>query len=151
MSFEFRPAICRNGELYELPRPVPTLRVQETWHNERFKVPLRDGDLLVGHSRNGVDITLQGQVGSQAGELKLDEGSMFAVLEALRAALHVTADSGKYWFFLYCDEASATFRHFRECSTVRFDYDLSDGHLFTYAAVIHAEDPTLYHTGPGEG
>ncbi len=149
MSFHFRPAIARGDELFDLPRPVPTLRVQESWHSEKFKVPLRDGDTLLGHSRNGVDITVQGQVGSQAGSLKLDEASMFATLEALRAALHVSADGGKFAFVLYHDDAAGTYRHYRQCSTTRFEYDLSNEHLFTYSAVIHAEDATLYDAPPG--
>ncbi len=144
MTLRFRPAIARGAEIFDLPRPVPTLRVQESWHSERFKVPLKDGDTLLGHSRNGVDITLQGQVGSQAGELKLDEASMFATLEALRTALHVSADGEKYAFILFHDEALATFRHYRSCSTTRFEYDLSNERLFTYSAVIHAEDADLH-------
>ncbi len=144
MTFRCRPAIARGTDIFDLPRPVPSLRVQESWHSERFKVPLRDGDTLLGHSRNGVDITLQGQVASQAGALKLDEASMFETLEALRAALHVSADDAKYWFILYHDEATARFRHYRGCSTVRFEYDLSDEHLFTYSAVIHAEAAGLF-------
>jgi hypothetical protein len=31
---------------------------------------------------------------------------------------------------------------------VRFEYDLSDPHLFTYAAVIHATDPEIYTSPP---
>ena len=148
MSFHFRPAIARGAELFDLPRPVPTLRVQESWHSEKFKVPLRDGDTLLGHSRNGVDITVQGQVGSQAGDLTLSEEAMLAALEALRAALHVSPTQDRYHFYVYYDSDTNTYRHFRNCSTTRFEWDLSDSHLFTYSATIHAEDPVLYLTGP---
>ncbi len=144
MAFVFRPAVARGGVILDLPRPVPTLRVQESWQSERFKVPLRDGDFVMGPSRNGVDITLQGQVASQGGALKLDEASMFAALEGLRTALHVGADGPKFQFILYEDEGTETFRHYRRCVTTRFEYDLSDEHLFTYSAVIHAEDAALY-------
>ena len=144
MSLQFRPAIARPEDVFELPRPVPTLRVQESWHSEKFKVPLRDGDTLLGHSRNGVDITLQGQVGSLAGELTLDETAMFLALETLRTALHVSTDQPKYSFVLFQDEALGTCRHYRDCSTTRFEYDVSNERLFTYSAVIHAEDATLY-------
>ena len=146
MSYAFRPAVARGTTVVEFPRPVPTLRLQESWHNERFKVPLRDGDTLVGHSRNGVDIILQGQVGSHEGTLQLDEQAMLDTLATLRAALHVDADHGKYRLLLYWDEATDTARHFRDCSTVRLEIDLSDEHLFTYAATIHADDPVLYAT-----
>jgi len=148
MALVFRPAIWRNGVLLELPRPVPTLRIQETWDAERFKIPLVDGDKLVGHSRNGVDLNVQGQVGSQAGDLTLSEEAMLAALEALRAALHVSPTQDRYHFYVYYDSDTNTYRHFRNCSTTRFEWDLSDSHLFTYSATIHAEDPVLYLTGP---
>jgi hypothetical protein len=147
--FRFKPAIWRDSILFEFPRPVPVLKVQESWDVERFKIPLQDGDRWVGHSRNGVEIALQGQVGSQAGALKLTEEEMFAAIEALRTALHVGPDDDRYAFFLFHDDASSTYRHFRNCSTVRLDYDLSNEKLYTYSAVIHAEDPVLYTTAPG--
>lgn len=148
MAFVFRPAVWRGGMLHELPRPVPVLRIQETWDAEKFKVPLVDGDRLVGLSRNGVDIVVQGQVGSQAGSLKLTEEAMATAIEALRTALHVSADDDFFWLFVFYDAATSTYRHFRQCSTVKFEWDLSDGHLFTYAATIHAQDPVLHTTGP---
>jgi len=147
--FRFKPAIYRNSVLFEFPRPVPVLKIQESWDVERFKVPLQDGDRWVGHSRNGVEIALQGQVGSQAGSLKLTEDDMFAAIEALRSALHVGADDDRYDFYLFHDDASTTYRSFRSCSTVRLDYDLSNEKLYTYSVVIHAEDPVLYSTASG--
>ena len=149
MTFRFKPAVWRGGVLFEFPRPIPALKVQESWDVERFKVPLQDGDRWVGHSRNGIEISLQGQFGSQAGVLKLTEETMFATLEALRAALHVGPDDDHFQFFLYHDPATATYRSFQRCSTVRLEYDLSNEKLFTYSAVLHAEDPQLYHTAPG--
>ena len=150
MAFTFKPAIYKDETLYELPRPVLSLRIQDAWDFEQFKVPLAAGDFTAGHSRGGVDISLEGQIGSQSGELRLTEEAMLDELESLRAALDVTAAGGKYVFFLYHDESSATYRHFKSCSTVRFDYDLSRKPLFTYSLLIHAEDPTLYHTAPDE-
>lgn len=144
----FKPAIWRDGTLYELPRPIRSLRIQDQWDFTRFKVPLVDGDLTVGRSRDGVDIVIAGQIGSQAGMLRLTEAEMFAELEALRAALHQSADDGPYELFVYHDASAGTYRSFRGCSTVRFEYDLSNHALFDYSAVIHADDPTIYRDPP---
>jgi hypothetical protein len=144
----FKPAIWREGELYELPRPVTTLRLLDAWDAERMKVPLRDGDLLAGHSRQGVDIAIEGQIASQAGTLRLTEEEMFLELDELRTRLNVAAGESPYEFFLYHDPATETFRSFRNCSTVRFEYDLSDARLFTYAITLHAADPVIHEEPP---
>ena len=149
MAFVFKPAVYKSSVLYELPRPVPVLRVRDGWDASRFKVPLADGDALVGHSRQGVDITLEGQIGSQSGALKLSEGDMLEGLEALRSALDVSSASEKFEFFLYHDAASGTYRKFKSCSAVQFEMDLSNQSLFTYSLVVHAENPVLYATAPG--
>ena len=140
----WRPALWRGDELYEFPRPVPRVRIHETWDAARFKVPLVDGDTLSGGSRNGVDITLTGQIVSETA----DPLALLTTLEELRAALHVTGDDAKAWLFLVHDVDEDTYRHFRGCSTVRFQYDLVDGLAIAYEAVIHADDPTLYDTAP---
>lgn len=149
MSFLFEPAVVRDSTIVRLPRPIAALRVQETWDFERFKVPLRDGDQSLGHSRQGVDILIDGQIGSQDGALKLSEESMFEALESLRAGLDVSGGGSKFELFLYLDEIGGTYRKFKDCSSVRLEYDLSDPHLFTYSAVIHADDPAIYSTAPG--
>lgn len=146
--FQFKPAIWRQSALYELPRPVVSLRIQDTWDFARFKVPLLDGDALAGHSRGGVDISLEGEFAMRDGTVTLSEAEMFAAMEGLRSALHVAAAAETYQFFLYHDAATATYRSFKACSTVRFEYDLSHKTLFTYAAVIHAADPVLHTTAP---
>lgn len=145
--FVFKPAIWRNGVLTELPRPVTSVRIQDTWDFARFKVPLREGDSLAGPSRNGVDIALEGRCGTYAGEIRSDEQSMFTTLEQLRSSLHRNAGDDPFQFFLYHDPATSTYRSFRSCSTVRFEYDLSDPRLFTFTVTIHADDPVI-HTGP---
>lgn len=149
MSFLFQPGLYRQSTLFFLPRPVTVLRVQEGWDFQQFKVPLKAGDVHVGHSRQGIDILIEGQCGSQDGALKLTEEEMFVSLEALRSALDVTSDDDKFEFFPYYDSGSATYRKYKACSAVRLEYDLSSPHLFTYSATIHADDPTIYTTGPG--
>ncbi|MEX0701186.1 MAG: hypothetical protein WD069_03745 [Planctomycetales bacterium] len=150
MPFTFRPAIYRNAALYELPRPIDVLRLQDGWDFDRFHVPLADGDVTLGHSQQGLDIALEGRIGTQAGALRASEQAMFDEIAALRSALGVGAGEGPFELFLYYDEASETYRKFKSCSTVRFESDLSDPHLFAYSAVIHADDPAVYATGPGE-
>jgi hypothetical protein len=66
---------------------VLSLRVHDAWDFDRFKVPLADGDFTVGHSRQGVDIAIEGQIGTQAGALKADEQAMLAAIADLRDAL----------------------------------------------------------------
>jgi hypothetical protein len=149
MTFTFKPAIYKNSVLYELPRPVPVVRMRDAWDAGRFKVPLADGDALVGHSRQGVEISIEGQIGSQSGTLKTSEGDILQAAELLRERLDVSSDAEKFELFLYHDTASGTYRKFKICSTVQFEIDLSNQNLFTYSMVVHAEDPVLYTTAPG--
>ncbi|MAT14604.1 MAG: hypothetical protein CMJ46_04965 [Planctomyces sp.] len=145
---EFRPGIYRGGELYELPRPVRSVRLQEGWDFEQFKVPLRDGDKVTGHSRRGVEILLEGEVGSQGGTLKISEAEMLETILELRALLDVDDDGSKYSLILYRDLEADVYRRFKKCTTVEFEYDLSQPQLFTYSLIVHAEDPVIYQTDP---
>ena len=149
MSLVFRPALYRGGTLFELPRPITTLRVLDAWDFEQFKVPLAAGDRLYGHSRNGLDLSIEGSVGTRAGTLCATEEDMLAALSQLSEAFDITSDEDRYEFFLYHDQPSAAYRKYRSCATVRFEYDLSSPQLFTWSAVVHAEDPRLYTTAPG--
>ena len=146
--FTFKPAIWRNATLYELPRPVVSVRLLDSFDFEQFKVPLAAGDTIEGRSHNGVDVSIEGQIGTQAGALKADEAAMFAAIEALRGNLAAETPEETYELFLYHDAGSATYRSLRGCTTVRFEYDLSDPRLFTYVVVIHAEDPEIYAEAP---
>jgi len=144
----FHPALWRDGELMPVPRPVTLLRVQDAWDALRFKVPLGDGDVSAGWSRNGVEIFLEGQFGSEQGALLPDETTMFLALEAFRARLHAGESAAEFQFFLYHDPDSGIYRSFRRCVAVRFDYDLSDQQRFSYALRLHAHDPRLHLTPP---
>ena len=144
MGFLFRPVVEKGSLVYPLPGPVTRFRVQDAWDYSQFKVPLLDGDTLTGHSRNGVDISIEGQFGSQNGTIRLSEEEMFAEYEAMRAALDVTSDDEEYLFYLSHNLVANEFRKYQKCTTVRFDADLSNKHLYTYSVVIHAADPVLY-------
>ncbi|MBW3542805.1 MAG: hypothetical protein KY476_21290, partial [Planctomycetes bacterium] len=145
----FKPAIYNGSVLYELPRPVTALRLRDVWDFERFKVPLAAGDSLVGHSLCGVDVAVEGQILSHAASLTLTEQAMFEALEGLRAMFDLPTTGVKYTFFLYHDAATTTYRKLKNCSTLRFEYDLSDKRRFTWKAEIHSEDPVIYKTAPG--
>jgi hypothetical protein len=144
----FKPAIWRDGVLYELPRPVRSVRVQDSWDFAQFKVPLADGDAVEGRSQNGVDIAIEGECGTQAGALLADEAAMFGELESLRTALGVATPEDEYELFLYHDAVAGTYRSFRKCSTVRFEYDLSEPWLFNYSLLVHAADPEVFAVAP---
>ena len=141
---EFRPAIARPASLIEFPRPILTLRVLDSWDFETMKVPLRDGDQIKGHSRDGVAISLEGQIGSHSGALKLSEPEMLATLDTIRDAVDVSQNSGQYSLILYEEPQSSQYRYFQSCTTSRFEFDLSVQNLYTYAVTIHASDPEFY-------
>jgi hypothetical protein len=146
--FSFRPSIVRTTSQFELPQPVTSVRVQDSFDFAKLKAPHISGDLLVGHSSSGVDISIEGQIGSQAGNLRLTEEQMFLTLESLRQAVHSSDPDDRYRLFLYFDPATATYRSFRDCLTVRFEYDLSRKQLFTYSLVVHASRPAIETTAP---
>lgn len=139
----FKPAIWKSGVLTELPRPVTGLRLLDSWDYERFKTPLADGDHAAGHSRNGVDVQIEGQVGSFASSVPTDEADMLQVLADLRLVLDVDGAAERYSLVLYHDATAGLYRLLRKCSTVRFESDLSDKTLFTYSLLVHASDPVL--------
>jgi hypothetical protein len=139
----FQPAIWKASVLTELPRPVTSLRILDSWDFEKFKTPLADGDVITGHSRNGVDLQVEGQFGSVAGTLKIDEPAMLQAVMNLRGLLHVDGAAARFGLVLYHDADSGQSRYFANCSTVRFDCDLSDPALFTYSILIHSSSPTI--------
>ena len=141
---KFHPAIARGLTIVEFPHPVLVFRIRDAWDYEKMKVPLRDGDQIVGHSRQGVDIAIEGQIGQHSGALKLSEPDMLATLDTLRDALDVNPISGTYSLVLFDDDASADHRYFKTCTTTKFEFDLSNQHLYSFAALIHAADPTLF-------
>jgi len=139
----FRPAIWTGGALTELPRPVTSFSHSGFVDFEKFKTPLADGDVVTGHSRNGVDLQVEGEFGSVAGTLKIDEPTMLQAVMTLRGLLHVDSAADRYGLVLYYDSATGQSRYFQQCTTVRFDCDLSNPALFTYSILIHSSAPTL--------
>lgn len=146
--FLFRPSIVRASSVFELPRPVTSVRIQDSFDYSKLKAPRITGDMIVGHSSSGVDVAMEGQIGSHAGASQLSEEQMFLTLESLRQAIRSSTPEDRYRLFLYFDPETSTYRSFQECVTVRFDYDLSRPRLFTYSLVVHASNPSLEQTGP---
>lgn len=147
MAFSFKPAIGRGTSVFELPRPVPVLRIQDSWDGESYKVPLLDGEERVGISRQGPRIILEGQFGSASGSLTVNEEEMFTKWLELRT--QSDAGTSPFEFFIYFDSGSGVYRKLKDCSTLRLECDLSRMQLFEYSMVIQADDPTIYQTGPG--
>lgn len=146
--FLFRPSIVRPTSVFELPRPVTSVRIQDSFDYSKLKAPRVTGDIIVGHTPSGVDIALEGQFGSHVGAPRLTEEQMFLTLESLRLAVHSANPEDRYRLFLYFDPEAATYRSFQDCVTVRFEYDLSKPRLFTYSLVVHASRPEIQQTGP---
>lgn len=139
----FKPGVVRGGVVYWLPRPVTRVRIQEGFDSQTFKVPLRDGEMVTGQSRNGVDLLIEGQIGSQGETLLLSEQEMLEELEALRAACHPSGPEDLCEVVLYQDDVSGECRQYRDCSLVRLETDLSNPWLFTYSMVLRAHDPVM--------
>jgi len=142
MGLVFRPAILKAGTFYPLPQPITKVQIQESWDFERYKVLLEDGDGTVGRSRNGVDVTFQGEVARAGDQLLLSEVEMLAALEELRSVFHADGDA-PFSVYLYRDEADETSRYFQQCSVSRFVYDLTRPELYVYSLVLHADDPVM--------
>jgi len=139
---QFAPTLLRGEDTIEFPRPIIVCRVHDSWDFLKLKVPRQDGDQLAGPSRDGVDITIEGQVGSHSGELKLSEERMLEALETLRGSLDADDDQG-YVLALYRRD-DGSYRYFQRCLTSRFDVDLSSQRIYSYSVSIHAGDPIWY-------
>lgn len=142
-GLRLRPAILRGDTLYWLPRPVTQILLHDSWDQEKFKTLLVEGDTIVGSTRNGVDMTITGVIGSLPGEPTLTPDEMFAQLAELRSNLHVGPDDDKYRLFLIHDAELETYRFLQSCTTAKLEVEVSNLTAFRYQAVIHAEDPAV--------
>lgn len=143
------PVIYANATLYRFPRPIRVFRFRDAWDFERFKVPLQDCETTTGLSRRGVEIVIEGQIATQNGASKQTEAEMFAEIETMRSHLNANETNGKFELFLFHDSGTPYYRKFKDCSTSRFELNLSNRNLFSYAAEIHSDDPVIYTTAPG--
>ena len=145
--WSFSPTLDLPHDRLALPRPIIQLRVQDQWDAAAFDVPLRDGSLRHGRSRGGVDIAIRGQLGELNGSRTLSEGAMLDAIEQVRLALHLPHPEATYGLGLFrLDSDPDVLRGFARCTTVKFEYDLSDRALYGYSLLVHASDPHL-HTG----
>ena len=150
-NFVFAPSLVFGSRLVPLPRPIMQIRIQDTWDAARFKVPHRDGSLWAGRSRDGVEISIRGQLGRDADGVLLSERAMFESIEAVRDELHLNHPDQQYGLALFVDSnRTESVRGFRACSTVKLEVDLSERAIYGYTLLIHASDPTLI-TGAAVG
>lgn len=138
-----RPLIERDGTLYELPRPAWVVSLRDTWDGERFKTLLLDGDTVVGTTRNGVEITLRGELGAPPDGSAWTPAQIFAALAELRTQLHVGPDGVKYRLWLDRDPGTGAGWYFSSCSTLRLETDVSNAAAVSYRVVVHAENPEM--------
>ena len=135
----FQPALYDGVSYTSLPGVIISIRVGEPWDFERYKVPLKSGDVTTGLTPNGVDIEIRARIASETEtDITLD---VFAEIETLRQTLHGMLD-GQFDFYLHHNELSN--RYFQNCSVVRLDYDASDPSLLAYILKLHADDPVIY-------
>ncbi|MFQ5732300.1 MAG: hypothetical protein ACE5KM_10140 [Planctomycetaceae bacterium] len=144
-----QPVIYAAGTLYKFPLPVRVFRFRDTWDFDRFKVPLKDGETIVGQSRTGVAVFVEGQIATQAGATKQTAAEMFAEVETMRSRLNANGTNGKFELFLFHDSATPYYRKFKACSTLRFEVNLSNENLFSYTAEIVSDDPVIHSTAEG--
>ena len=141
--FTFHPFICRDGVLTELPRPILTCRLHDTWDFQKYKVPMLDGEIVTGCSQDGVEIRIEGQIGTLSGTPQLSEQAMFAAVESLRSAAQPLPNSDCFLLALFQTD-NGNHRYFRNCTAHRLDIDFSDKHIFSYSLAIHAADPVIH-------
>jgi hypothetical protein len=156
MAWMFAPAIAREANLWELPRPITKLRWDDTWDRLKFKVPLRLGDQTTGQSLNGAELVIEGQLRRhQAHELR-SESERLAVLIALREQL-LLGDGGSvsgpdrfepieiapspFDLVVAVDTETLAQLRWTACTAVRVEWDVSDEHVWTYRLELHADDP----------
>ena len=151
-SGKWKPAIYKGGTLTELPRPVLSLEIQDSWDFRTSKVPLDDGETLDGHTFNGPVISVSFQMAKQAGVQKLTEVEMFDLYKSFRDTVNVDTDADKYEFFIYHDTTgSGTYRKFKKCAPIEYSCSFGDdvNALFVASLTVKAEDPVIYTTAPG--
>ena len=132
----FAPAVVLPQETIELPRPVTTLKLLDSWDAARFRIPGRAGEVTRGSAPGGVTIAIRGRIGSQAGTLAADESAMLDVLHRIREALHDLGPDDSFGLAIYRDGESL--RGFTDCTPLKVEADLSDAALFGYSLVVRA-------------
>lgn len=156
-AWVWNPAIYSNGSMYFLPRPVLRFQVGDEWNVDRQKVPKKQGEQIVGHSKNAVKISVSGLFGvigprgTSEPELLISEGLMYPQYELLRARCDISSEATKFELFKYYDPYSGTYRKYKSVSVLNLSADLGDNDriTFPYSIDFIADDPVIYSTAPG--
>ena len=147
----FAPALVfSDSRIVSLPRPIVQLRATDAFDSTSLTVPFRDGSVRRGRSRGGVNIAIRGQLARTGDTLALSEPEMHAAIESVRAALRIGNPEETFGLALYrylpgetsVDDARVL-RGFMGCTSVKFEYDLSDRALYGYSLIVHASEPSL--------
>jgi len=146
----FSPRVYNGSTLTEFPRPVLSFSITDSWDFRESKVPLADREDFDGQSRNGKRVSVSGQIAISGGIKQLTEIEMIDTWNTFVGQLD-TSNSDNYELFVYHDAVAATYRKYKNASTIDASIDLGDdSHVtFTYSVSIKIEDPVLYQTSEG--
>ena len=144
-----QPKVYVGTTLYEFPRPIRKLWFRDAWEFDRYKIPLKDGEVLAGQSRNGVRVFLEGQIAHHDSAEITTLAGMFDEVETMRSQLDANETNGKYEFFFFHDSATPYYRKLKDCTTLKFEVNLTTKNLFSYSVEIHSDDAAVYTSAPG--
>lgn len=110
---------------------------------ETDKVPLLDGEFTSGHSQNGLEITINGELAQQENNLLLTELQMIDAMNQLRELIHTSHTDTPLTVFLIYDPIDSNYRYFENCSASKITFDLTSPHVYTYQLSLLIDTPTL--------
>lgn len=153
MAYEFSPRIynANTTTLTSLPKPILSCRLPTVWSFDTHKVPLKDGGVTYGHSKNPHEIQITGSFGKVDASYKISEEDMWTTYTTLMTQLDLNPSSTKHEFFLYYDLGTTTYVKFKSVYPIQFDVDFGDDEhiIWPYTLVLGVDDNTIYTTAPG--
>lgn len=152
MSLVWWPGIWRDdtSDWFPLPRPVQDVDDDGGRDFTTHKVPHADGAIVTAPSKKVVSISVRG-IASMTGYsvVYADETTTTAAIATMQTKLAGDTD-GKFWFVLYYEASSSTYRYWKDCILSGFATKRGRADRFVpYTIQITAHDPTLYDTKSG--
>lgn len=147
MALVWLPGIWIDGTSmwWPLPGPISRLAVRETTETAAEKVPGTDGALHEVPSLGVVEISVTGTIQrSGAGVLLATEAQVEAELQNLKTYSRGAATTHEFWFVLYYDAGTSTYRYYKECLRRDLSTNMEQGDTVgvPYALSVVAYDPT---------